>query len=415
MDEEKENKKKKKKDKKKKDKELDEKEAESDGEEADESTEIKQEEIPVEDKRSSLGESEEKTSPKLNVDSSKFINLFSEAVDDKPKHNLPTLVFNDKTVELAPKNGDSVETINNDLDNLNDEYNDSELLETGLSKWDKDEFYDETNKLSEPVTSQEVFKVQEDIPGPQSILKKALVNMEKDNIVREKKRKSLEGESEDKTEESYQRKKKKKRRESSKEDSSEKEDEEDNSRSKKKSKKKKKSELDIPEKTLKKLLKKNLLKKKALEKLLEDGGPKKKKKKRKSGDHSDVDRDKSVSKDSGNEKEERVVRRMSSKSKERSVNKDRISKHRQRHESEESREVKSSREGNLQIRVDNSTSTTKPKKMLTSTIEANLMKMSNGKGSEHTRSSPTRKSIKDRLGPVSDKVKVQMLETPEKS
>merc|ERR1712107_48386 len=119
--------------------------------------------------------------------------------DDKPKHNLPTLVFNDKTVELAPKNGDSVETINNDLDNLNDEYNDSELLETGLSKWDKDEFYDETNKLSEPVTSQEVFKVQEDIPGPQSILKKALVNMEKDNIVREKKRKPLEGESEDKT------------------------------------------------------------------------------------------------------------------------------------------------------------------------------------------------------------------------
>merc|ERR1712029_947891 len=210
-DEEKENKKKKKKDKKKRDKELDEKEVESDGEEADESTEIKQEEIPVEDKRSSLEESEEKTSPKLDVDSSKFINSFSEAVDDKPKHNLPTLVFNDKTVELAPKNGDSVETINNDLDNLNDEYNDSELLETGLSKWDKDEFYDETNKLSEPVTSQEVFKVQEDIPGPQSILKKALVNMEKDNIVREKKRKSLEGESEDKTEESYQRKKKMKR------------------------------------------------------------------------------------------------------------------------------------------------------------------------------------------------------------
>merc|ERR1711983_167823 len=108
--------------------------------------------------------------------------------------------------------------------------------------------------------------------------------------------------------------------------------------------KKKKSELDIPEKTLKKLLKKSLLKKKALEKLLEDGGPKKKKKKRKSADYSADDKEKSVSKD-------------------------RISEHRQRHESEESREVKSSREGNLQIRVDNSTSTTKPKKMLTSTIE----------------------------------------------
>merc|ERR1719422_529417 len=93
---------------------------------------------------------------------------------------------------------------------------------------------------------------------------------------------------------------------------------------------------------------------------------------------------------------------MRSKSKERSIIKDKDSKHRQRHESEESREVKSSREGNLQIRVENS-STTKLKKMLTSTIEANLIRMSNGRGSDHTRSSPTRKSIKDRLGPVSDR------------
>merc|ERR1711983_478617 len=158
--------------------------------------------------------------------------------------------------------------------------------------------------------------------------------------------------------------------------------------------KKKKSELDIPEKTLKKLLKKNLLKKKALEKLLEDGGPKKKKKKRKSADYSADDKEKSVSKDSGNEKEERVVRRMSSKSK------DRFSKYRQRHDSEESREVKSSREGNLQIRVDNSI--TKPKK-LTNTIQKNLMKLSNGKGNDAHRDSPLRKSIKDRLGPVEGK------------
>merc|ERR1712045_923780 len=39
-------------------------------------------------------------------DTSKFINSFSEAVEEKPKLNLPTLVFNDKTVELAPKNGE---------------------------------------------------------------------------------------------------------------------------------------------------------------------------------------------------------------------------------------------------------------------------------------------------------------------
>jgi len=70
---------------------------------------------------------------------------------------------------------------------------------------------------------------------------------------------------------------------------------------------------------------------------------------------------------------------------------------RSRADSEESREVKSSREGNLQIRVENST--TKPKK-LTNTIQANLLKLSNGRGNDDSRDSPMRKSIKDRLGPV---------------
>merc|ERR1712126_750421 len=219
-------KKKKKKDKKKKDKESIEKEAESEGDDADESIETKNEEIPAEEEveNNSL-ETEEKTPPKVAVDSSKFINSFSEAVDVKPKHNLPTLVFNDKTVELAPKDGNHVdEDTNNELDDKIDDHNDSELLETGLSKWDKDEFYDETRKLSEPAPSQEIPKEQEDVPGPQSILKKALVNMEKDHYVREKKRKSLEGESEEQTEESHQRKKKKKRRASSIQDSTFEED-----------------------------------------------------------------------------------------------------------------------------------------------------------------------------------------------
>merc|ERR1712126_196744 len=225
-DEDKENKKKKKKDKKKKDKESIEKEAESEGDDADESIETKNEEIPAEEEvENKSPETEEKTSPKVAVDSSKFINSFSVGVDVKPKHNLPTLVFNDKTVELAPKNGDPVdETTNNELDDKIDDHNDSELLETGLSKWDKDEFYDETRKLSEPAPSQEIPKEQEDVPGPQSILKKALVNMEKDHYVREKKRKSLEGESEEQTEESHQRKKKKKRRASSIQDSTFEED-----------------------------------------------------------------------------------------------------------------------------------------------------------------------------------------------
>merc|ERR1712198_476866 len=336
---------------------------------------------------------------KPQVDTSKFINSFSEAVDVAPKTvPLPTLVFNDKTMELAPKD-DEEENINvdegHDVDNAkNDTHDveeasavnevvDNDVLETELSKWDKDDFYEKTNQLSE-TSQKELKKVSsmEDIPGPQTILKRALSNMEKDKHQRDKKRRSLESEDEIKE----------KKRRSLEAEEDDKEVEEPHSRKKKK----KKRDLDIPEKTLKKLLKKNLLKKKALEKLLEDGTTKKKKKKRKSADFSDADQDNSdKNQDSEAETDTRVVRRVKSGSQDRlEENK---SSSRKRHESDENREVKSSREGHLQIRVDNNSS--KPKKILTSAIQANLMKISNGRGNP----SPLRKSIKDRLGPVGDK------------
>merc|ERR1711902_283253 len=77
-----------------------------------------------------------------------------------------------------------------------------------------------------------------------------------------------------------------------------------------------------------------------------------------------------------------------------------MGKHR-REDSEDEREVKSSREGNLQIRVDNCSSASegsRPSKSLASTVQANLMKISRGLSSD--RKSPVRKSIRDRLGPV---------------
>merc|ERR1712045_878262 len=139
----------------------------------------------------------------------KFINSFSEAsVEQKPKLNLPTLVFNDKTVELAPKNGEE----NGDVA-TSDPVDNDDLLETELSKWDKDEL---DNEAENHTTSKEES-------GPQSILRRSLSNMEKDNLVREKKRKSLDGESDDKSEE-VSRKKKKKKRENSGDNSDDMED-----------------------------------------------------------------------------------------------------------------------------------------------------------------------------------------------
>jgi len=370
-DEDKENKKKKKKDRKRKDESVgrgDESE-EHDEEIADKSmsAEPAKEEN---DEEKTEAESEMKTA---QPDPSKFINSFSEAVveEKKPVVQLPTLVFNDKTTELAPRHTDT--TVTEDASAAADDPGD-DLLETGLSKWDKDEFYDETRSVGEAFEQTKLKNGDEG--GPQTLLKKALSNMDKDHV-REKKRKSLESEPEEKHEEKETKKKKKKKRSSSAEASDE---EEDNTKSKKKSKKKKKGNLEIDEKTLKRLLKKNMLKKKALEKILEDGnGGKKKKKKRKSGDLSDPE-DKSVDQVNGSSGRSSPDRRQ-----------------RKRNESEDNREVKSSREGNLQIRVENSG---KPvKKLLTSSIEA---KISNG-SRDTDRRSPVRKSIKDRLGPVGDK------------
>merc|ERR1712107_783814 len=48
---------------------------------------------------------QEKGEEKPKVDPTKFINSFSETVVEevKPKLKLPTLIFNEKTVELAPR------------------------------------------------------------------------------------------------------------------------------------------------------------------------------------------------------------------------------------------------------------------------------------------------------------------------
>merc|ERR1712096_215526 len=102
--------------------------------------------------------------------------------------------------------------------------------------------------------------------GPQNVLRKALANMEKDNLVRDKKRKSLEGSELGNDDYSLSKKKKKKKKKVETEDEAS--EKESRGKFKKKNKKKKKGGLEIPEKTLKKLLKKNLLKKKALEKLI---------------------------------------------------------------------------------------------------------------------------------------------------
>merc|ERR1712223_1003197 len=108
-DEDKENKKKKKKSKKRKDKE-------SEGEEDEEQVENKSlvpydeaeepktiEESVDEDGQGQAEQEKEEEKPK--IDPTKFINSFSETVVEgvKPKLKLPTLIFNEKTVELAPR------------------------------------------------------------------------------------------------------------------------------------------------------------------------------------------------------------------------------------------------------------------------------------------------------------------------
>lgn len=89
-----------------------------------------------------------------------------------------------------------------------------------------------------------------------------------------------------------------------------------------------------------------------------------------------------------------------------------------RDSSEDEREVKSSREGLIQVRLDNSSSRVgstlgSGRSSLTSTVQANLLKLAgqvdSGRKKEgrdrdtsRNRDSPPRKSIKDRLGPLSD-------------
>merc|ERR1712223_269408 len=116
-DEDKENRKKKKKSKKRKDKESEgeedeEQEENKEGETMeqkslvpyDEAEEPKTNEESVDEDGQEKAE-QEKEEEKPKMDPTKFINSFSETVVEevKPKLKLPTLIFNEKTVELAPR------------------------------------------------------------------------------------------------------------------------------------------------------------------------------------------------------------------------------------------------------------------------------------------------------------------------
>merc|ERR1712222_88116 len=107
----KENKKKKKKSKKEKESEEEEEEKEQKEEEVpehkplvpyEEAEEPKTNEESVDEDATEKSEKEEE---KPSIDPTKFINSFSETVVEevKPKLKLPTLIFNEKTVELAPR------------------------------------------------------------------------------------------------------------------------------------------------------------------------------------------------------------------------------------------------------------------------------------------------------------------------
>merc|ERR1712096_507147 len=254
------------------------------------------------------------------VDPTKFINSFSEAKVDytKPEFDPPTLVLNDKTVDLKEEvlteNVECYETLplsrpaaDAERHKVSENKRDRRASGSGLlrdkietklpeaesvasvsSKWDREDVlsleYPEIDhplvkNLIDPEYARELDVVKaaisgdQELPklikpdstsGPQNVLRKALANMEKDNLVRDKKRKSLEGSELGNDNDSLSKKKKKKKKKIETEDETS--EEESRGRNKKKNKEKK-AGLEIPEKTLKKLLKKNLLKKKALEKL----------------------------------------------------------------------------------------------------------------------------------------------------
>merc|ERR1711963_1272465 len=102
------NKKKKKKSKKRKDKESEGEEGETVEQKSlvpyDEVEEPKTNEESVDEDGQGQAE-QEKEEEKPKIDPTKFINSFSETVVEevKPKLKLPTLIFNEKTVELAPR------------------------------------------------------------------------------------------------------------------------------------------------------------------------------------------------------------------------------------------------------------------------------------------------------------------------
>merc|ERR1712142_30118 len=133
-DENKESKKKKKKGKKKKDK--------------DNKNEDVKPLVPYEENEDmkTAEESSENQEEKQPVDPTKFINSFSEAKADesKPKLNLPTLVFNDKTVELAPKENPETE-----IDSQHTDRSEVPLVAKFPENHDRDEKSSETRHKSD--------------------------------------------------------------------------------------------------------------------------------------------------------------------------------------------------------------------------------------------------------------------------
>merc|ERR1719154_533586 len=179
-------------------------------------------------------------------------------------------------------------------------------------------------------------------------------------------------------------------------------------------------------------LKKNLLKKKALESLIHSGEYKKKRRRNKNSDDEDQkvkpkrSSQKRISKKSERSvgvKSEMISRnhssqrsiengRSSTRNERRDVSKQRklLDRKRSKNKDKEEREVKSSKEGNIQVRLANSSvqqdvNVNKPS--LADTIRANLLKMAGQvnidlekqeKGWSRN-SPPPRRSVKDRLGP----------------
>merc|ERR1712059_168299 len=229
--------------------------------------------------KSTPEESKSKTPDAL--DSSKFINSFGEVKFEEPKSKpmLPTLVFNEKTVELAPKDiaspPDSVppkeekstppqtslpEVVMKPEEKTPLVKDCDKVDEIPSSKWDLDDTTEAYEEPDNPLVRSDVspgfardldlLKAQlggeQEFPslskqeggGPENVLRRALANMEKDNVDKDKRRNSLEGSEVGENAEVPL--KKKKRKSVSDEDTSG----EEKVKSKKKSKNKKKKGLE---------------------------------------------------------------------------------------------------------------------------------------------------------------------------